>query len=84
MSYYYSSSDDDSYYDNDLLYENDGYVACYIDGACPYNGQRNACAGIGVVFNFDHPRYAIRMKFILIFLCFLFDQRQMFPNDKIS
>lgn len=61
--YYYSSDDtdsDDSSYDNDdsdLMYENDGYVACYIDGACPYNGQWNAYAGIGVVFNFDHPRY---------------------------
>lgn len=64
MGYYYYSSDDDSYYDNDdsgLIYENDGYVACYTDGACPRNGRPNASAGIGVVFNFDHPRYAFRI-----------------------
>lgn len=61
MSYNYYSSDDDSFYDNDdsdLWIENDGYVACYIDGACSHNGQWNAYAGIGVVFNFNHPKYA--------------------------
>lgn len=44
-----------SYYDDDLMYDNDGYVIVYVDGACSNNGRRNAAAGLGVVFNYDHP-----------------------------
>lgn len=41
---------------DDLLFdEEDYFVQVYTDGACSNNGKWNAAAGIGVVFNFDHP-----------------------------
>lgn len=42
-------------YDDELIFDYDQYVLVYIDGACSNNGKWNAAAGLGVVFNYDHP-----------------------------
>lgn len=41
---------------SDLMYDDyDNFVHVYTDGACSNNGRWNAAAGLGVVFNYDHP-----------------------------
>lgn len=44
-----------SYCSDRLMYDDDGYVIVYIDGACLNNGRGNAAAGFGVVFDHKHP-----------------------------
>lgn len=43
------------YEDELLMYDDDEFVIAYIDGACSNNGGWNAAAGLGVVFNYNHP-----------------------------
>lgn len=46
---------DDMYEDDDgFLIDDDGYVNVWIDGSCLGNGRRNARAGYGVFFNYNH------------------------------
>ena len=40
---------------DDYIWTYDDFVEVYTDGACPYNGQYGAYAGIGVWWNHDHP-----------------------------
>lgn len=40
----------------DFLYDEDDHVRVYIAGVSINDGQPNAGAGFGVVFNLNHPR----------------------------
>ncbi|KYQ57390.1 Ribonuclease H1 [Trachymyrmex zeteki] len=39
----------------DFIVDEDGYVNVFTDGACSWNGHKNARAGIGVWFRDNHP-----------------------------
>ncbi|XP_051174281.1 ribonuclease H1-like [Leptopilina boulardi] len=38
-----------------LLYDKDGYLQVFTDGACSFNGTERAWTGVGVYFNELHP-----------------------------
>lgn len=46
---------------DDFLYDYFGNVKVWIDGSCLGNGKRNARAGYGIVYNWDHYMYVLRV-----------------------
>lgn len=50
-----SSKDNNTNSSFELMFDNDGFVLVYTDGACSKNGRMGAQAGIGIWFNDDHP-----------------------------